>query len=82
MTMTTGRDIMEHVNITIGSQRDLKKAINFVNNNNLFGYTGFLKALTIKCNVKLKNKTYLVNYKFTNHNYYTTFKRILRSKYG
>lgn len=77
-----GREILEHVNITIRSQKDLKKAINFVNNNHLFGHIGFLKAKTIKCNVRLKNKTYLVSYKFTNNYYYSTFKRVLRAKYG
>lgn len=76
------REILKNVNITIGSQKDLKRAINFVNNNNLFGYAGFYNAMTIKCNVKLKTKMYLVNYKFKNHSYYTKFKRVLMSKYG
>lgn len=82
MTTTMEREILEHVNITIGSQKDLKRAINFVNNNNLFGYMGFYKVLTIKCNVKLKNKMYLVNYNFKHHTYYTRFKKVLREKYG
>lgn len=73
---------MEQVNVNIGSQRELKKAIKFVNNNNLIVYTGYFTQLKIICNVKLKNKTLLVNYLFTNKKYYGVFKDILRTKYS
>ena len=81
MAMTMEREIMEQQTVTIGSEKDLKRAINFVNNNNFIGHSGFFTALTIKCNVKLKNKDLLVNYKFTNKNYYGKFNKILRSIY-
>lgn len=72
---------MEQKSISIGSQRDLKNALKFVNNNNLIAYTGYFTQLKIICNVKLKNQNLLVNYLFTNKQYYGTFKKILRSKY-
>ena len=72
---------MEKVNIDVGNKRDLKKALKFVNNNNLIAYTGFFNELKITCTVKLKNKSLLVNYLFTNTQYYGDFKRILRAKY-
>lgn len=72
---------MEKVNVNVGSQRDLKKALNFVNNNNLIAYTGYFTQLKIICNVKLKNQNVLVNYLFTNKQYYGAFNKILRSKY-
>lgn len=72
---------MEQKSIPIGSQRDMKKALNFVNNNNLIAYTGYFTQLKIICNVKLKNKNLMVNYLFTNKQYYGVFNKILRSKY-
>lgn len=81
MTMTMEREIMEHQTVTIESEKDLKRAINFVNNNNFGGYMGFFTALTIKCNVKLKNKELLVNYEFTSKYLYSKFNKILRSIY-
>lgn len=72
---------MEQKNIPIGSQRDLKKALNFINKNNLMAYTGYFTQLKIICNVKLQNQTLLVNYLFTNKKYYGLFNKILRSKY-
>lgn len=72
---------MEQKSISIGSQRDLKNALKFVNNNNLIAYTGYFTQLKIICNVKLKNQNLLVNYLFTNKQYYGAFKKILRSKY-
>jgi len=72
---------MDNVNVNVGSQRDLKNALKFVNNNNLIAYTGYFTQLKIICNVKLKNQNLLVNYLFTNKQYYGAFKKILRSKY-
>lgn len=72
---------MEKVNINVGSQRDLKKALIFVNRSNIIAYTGYFSQLKIICNVKSKNQNLLVNYLFTNKQYYGAFKKILRSKY-
>lgn len=55
---------MEQKSIPIESQRDMKKALNFVNTNNLVAYSGFYKDLKIICTFKLKNKMVCVNYLF------------------
>lgn len=72
---------MDKVNINIESQKDMKKALNFLNNNNLMGYTGFFSDLKIICTFKLKNKCLLVNYLFSNKHFYGNFNKILRSPY-
>lgn len=72
---------MDKLNINIESQRDMKKALNFLNNNDLMAYSGFFSDLKIICTFKLKNKCVLVNYLFGNTYFYGNFNKILRSKY-